>query len=154
MIRITKIFALIFCIGLLSAFVPSNRLLDTSNTKVLGKWKTIDDATKKAKSIIQIYEVNGKVHGKIVELLNGESQDKVCTECTGNRKGKKLVGMEILSGLEKDSDNEWEDGKIYDPNNGKEYSCEIKLVSADKLEVRGYIGFSFVGRSQDWLRVK
>ena len=150
MIRITKILALLFCIGLLSAFVPQ----DTPNAKVLGKWKTIDDETKKEKSIIQIYEVNGKVHGKILELLNGENQDKICTACTGNRKGKKLVGMEILSGLEKDSDTEWEEGKIYDPAKGKEYSCEIKLLSADKLEVRGYVGFSFVGRSQNWLRVK
>ena len=150
MIRITKIFALLFCIGLLSAFVPQ----DSPNAKVLGKWKTIDDETKKEKSIIQIYEVNGKIHGKIVELLNGVSQDKVCEKCDGKRKGQNLVGMEILYNLEKDGDNEWEDGNIYDPSKGKEYSCEIKLVSADKLEVRGYVGFSFVGRSQNWYRVK
>ncbi|WP_338764733.1 DUF2147 domain-containing protein [Bernardetia sp. ABR2-2B] len=150
MIRITKIFTLLFLIGLFSAFVPQ----DSPNAKVLGKWKTIDDETKVAKSIIEIYEVNGKVHGKISELLDGVSQDETCKECKGKRAGKKLVGMEIMYGLEKDGDNEWEDGKIYDPNNGKEYSCEIKLVSADKLEVRGYIGFSFVGRSQNWYRVK
>ncbi len=150
MIRITKIFALIFCIGLLAGFIPK----DSPNAKVLGKWKTIDDETKKPKSIIEIYEVNGKVHGKIVELLTETDQNKVCTACTGNRKGKKLVGMEILYNLEKDSDTEWEDGNIYDPAKGKEYSCEIKLVSADKLEVRGYVGFSFVGRSQNWFRVK
>ncbi len=115
MIRITKIFTLLFCIGLLTAFVPQ----DSPNARVLGKWKTIDDETKVAKSIIQIYEVNGKVHGKVVKLLNGEDQDAVCTECTGKRKGQKIVGMEILSGLEKDSDNEWEDGKIYDPSKRK-----------------------------------
>lgn len=150
MIRITKIFALIFCIGLLAGFIPQ----DSPNAKVLGKWKTIDDETKKPKSIIEIYEVNGKVHGKIVELLTETDQNKICTSCTGKRKGQKLVGMEILYNLEKDGDNEWEDGNIYDPAKGKEYSCEIKLVSADKLEVRGYIGFSFVGRSQNWFRVK
>ena len=150
MIRTTKLFFLFFCIGLFSAFVPQ----DSPNAKVLGKWKTIDDETGKAKSIIEIYEVNGKVHGKIAELLDGVSQDEVCENCTGKRKGKKLIGMEIMYGLEKDGDNKWEDGKIYDPNNGKEYSCEIKLLSADKLEVRGYIGFSFVGRSQNWYRVK
>ena len=65
MIRITKIFALLFCIGLLSAFVPNDKILDSPNAKVLGKWKTIDDETGKAKSIIEIYEVNGKFHGKI-----------------------------------------------------------------------------------------
>ena len=150
MIRITKIFTLLFYIGLLAAFVPQ----DSPNAKVLGKWKTIDDQTKKAKSIIEIYEVNGKVHGKIAELLDGVSQDETCKECNGKRKGQKLVGMEIMYGLERDGNNEWEDGKIYDPENGKEYSCEIKLVSADKLEVRGYVGFSFVGRSQHWYRVK
>jgi uncharacterized protein (DUF2147 family) len=150
MIRITKIFTLFICIGLLSAFIPQ----DSPNAKVLGKWKTIDDETGKAKSIIQIYEVNGKVHGKIAELLDGVSQDEKCQECKGKRAGKKLVGMEIMYDLEKDGDNEWEDGKIYDPNNGKEYSCEIKLLSADKLEVRGYIGFSFAGRSQYWYKVK
>lgn len=150
MIRTTQLFLYAFCIVIFSAFVPQ----DSPNAKVLGKWKTIDDATGKAKSIIQIYEVNGKVHGKIAELLDGVSQDEVCKNCTGKRKGKKLVGMEIMYGLEKDGDNKWEDGKIYDPESGKEYSCNLKLLSADKLEVRGYIGFSFVGRSQNWYRVK
>ncbi|WP_338814915.1 DUF2147 domain-containing protein [Bernardetia sp. Wsw4-3y2] len=125
------------------------------NQTILGKWKTIDDETKKPSSIIEIYEVNGKVHGKLIELLQeGRDENSLCTECSGKRKNQKILGMEILWDLKKESDKEWEDGEILDPNNGKTYSCQVELESNDKLKVRGYIGFSLMGRTQYWYRVK
>ncbi|WP_375558767.1 DUF2147 domain-containing protein [Bernardetia sp. OM2101] len=125
------------------------------NQTILGKWKTIDDETNKVSSVIEIYEVNGKVHGKIVEVLQeGRDENTLCTECNGKRKNQKIMGMEILWDLEKESDTEWEDGEILDPNNGKTYSCQVELESNDKLKVRGYIGFSLMGRTQYWYRVK
>lgn len=125
------------------------------NQAILGKWKTIDDETNKVSSVIQLYEVNGKVHGKVVEILQeGKDENTLCTECSGKRKNQKIMGMEILWDLKKESDTEWEDGEILDPNNGKTYSCQVELESKDKLKVRGYIGFSLMGRTQYWYRVK
>ena len=120
---------------------------------VFGKWKTIDDVSGEAKSIIDIYERDGKVYGKILKILNEEHKDDVCTECTGKYKDQPIVGLEFLSGLEKDGGT-YEDGKIIDPENGKEYKCYIELEKKDTLKVRGYIGFSLLGRTQYWYRVE
>ena len=124
---------------------------------VFGKWKTIDDETKKAKSIVEIYEQNGKLYGKILELYRGpdEDPDPVCDECEedDDRYNQKVVGMEIIREMEKD-DDEWEDGTILDPKNGKVYDCKLWVDEDDPniLNVRGYIAFFF--RTQTWLRYK
>ncbi|MGB5941945.1 MAG: DUF2147 domain-containing protein [Leeuwenhoekiella sp.] len=120
---------------------------------VFGKWKTIDDETGEAKSIVEIYKKNGKVFGKVVEILNEDRKDAKCQDCPGDRADQPILGLEIIRGLEKD-DDEYEDGTILDPQNGKVYKCYIELESADKLKVRGYIGFSLIGRTQYWYRVK
>ncbi|TGD58178.1 DUF2147 domain-containing protein [Flavobacterium humi] len=120
---------------------------------VLGKWKTIDDATGQPKSIIEIYEKDGKIYGKIVELLNPAKRNSTCLKCTGEDKNKPILGLTIIKGLSKD-DDEYNGGKILDPESGTLYKCIIKLNGKDKLEVRGYVGFSLIGRSQTWLRVK
>jgi len=124
----------------------------------VGKWKTIDDETGKAKSIVEIYEKDGKIYGKITELLNreaGEDPDPKCDKCPSkdDRYNKRVIGMEILRDMEKDGD-EWEDGKILDPKKGKVYDCKIWIDENDKdvLNVRGYVAFFF--RTQKWYRVK
>ncbi len=120
---------------------------------VTGKWKTVDDETGEAKSIVEIYKQNGKVYGKVVEILNPAKKNATCDECPGSNKGKPILGIVIMKGLEKDGD-EYNDGTIMDPNNGKVYKCYIELDGANKLDVRGYIGFSMLGRTQTWTRVK
>ena len=122
-----------------------------SAQSVFGKWKTIDDETGKAKSIVEIYEKDGKVYGKVSEILNKDRVNAVCTECEGSDKGKPIQGLVIIRGLEKDGD-EYNDGKILDPENGKLYKCYIQLEEPNKLKVRGYIGFAALGRTQYWLR--
>ncbi|MEL6340863.1 MAG: DUF2147 domain-containing protein [Myxococcota bacterium] len=122
----------------------------------VGYWKTIDDDTGKPASIIQITERDGKLSGRIVQLIRqpGEEADPVCIECEGKLKGKKVVGMQILSGLEQD-DDEWSGGRIMDPNNGKSYKCYIEVQDGGKkLKVRGYLGIALLGRTQYWLRVQ
>ncbi|AXG74319.1 DUF2147 domain-containing protein [Flavobacterium arcticum] len=119
---------------------------------VVGKWKTIDDETGEAKSIVEIYEQNGKIYGKVIEILNPAKKSAKCTKCKGADKDKPIEGLVIIKGLEKDGD-EYTDGDILDPNKGKLYSCTIKLDGKDKLDVRGYLGFSFIGRSQTWTRM-
>lgn len=120
--------------------------------EVFGKWKTIDDETGEAKSIIEIYEKGGKVYGKVIEILNKDRQDAKCIDCGGEDKDKPILGLTIIKGLIKDGD-EYTDGKILDPQNGKLYNCYIALEDKNKLKVRGYIGFSIIGRSQYWHRV-
>ena len=120
---------------------------------VVGKWKTIDDDTGEAKSIVEIYNQDGKIYGKIVDILNPSKKDAICNNCPDEAKGKPIMGLVILKGLEKDGD-EYSGGTILDPNKGKVYKCLIALESPDKLKVRGYVGFSLMGRSQYWQRVK
>lgn len=124
-----------------------------SAQSVFGKWKTIDDNSGEAKSIVEIYEKDGKVYGKVTEILNKDRADAVCTECEGSDKGKPIKGLVIIRGLEKDG-NEYNDGKILDPDNGKLYKCYIELEEPNKLKVRGYIGFAALGRTQYWVRAE
>ena len=120
---------------------------------VLGKWKTIDDNTGKEKSVVEIFENAGKLYGKIIEITDATRRNRKCEKCTGTDKDKPVLGLIIIKGLKKDGD-EYNDGKITDPETGKVYKSYIKLVGKDKLEVRGYIGFALLGRSQTWIRVK
>ncbi len=120
---------------------------------VIGKWKTIDDDTGEAKSIVEIYKQDGKIYGKVVDILNPDKKNATCEKCPGDAKDKPIQGLVILKDLKKDGD-EYSGGTIMDPNNGKVYKCYIALENPDKLKVRGYIGFSLLGRSQYWQRVK
>jgi len=127
--------------------------LFTFSQEVIGKWKTIDDVTGKEKSILEIYEKDGKIYAKVLRLLTPGEENKICEECSGDNKNKPIVGMIVIDGLTKD-DDEWNGGTILDPKNGKVYKCYITLEEANKLKVRGYIGFSLIGRTQYWYRVE
>ncbi|HVG57305.1 MAG TPA: DUF2147 domain-containing protein [Hyalangium sp.] len=122
----------------------------------IGRWTTIDDETKKPKSIIAIYEENGKLFGKIEKLFlePHEKPDPVCDKCEGALKNQPIVGMVILRDLKKD-DDEWTGGTILDPGNGKTYKCKIAVEDGGKkLKVRGFIGLSLIGRTQRWVRAE
>lgn len=118
----------------------------------VGKWKTIDDETGKPKSVVEIYEKNGKFYGKVIKLFRapGEDQNPSCKDCSGDRKGQKILGMEIVRGLKKDG-TEYSGGTILDPKNGKVYDCKMWIENG-KLQVRGYVAFFF--RTQTWLPYK
>jgi uncharacterized protein (DUF2147 family) len=120
---------------------------------IFGKWKTIDDETGKEKGIVEIYEKNGKVYGKIIDILDIEHKHNKCEKCKGDDKNKPILGLIILKGLVKDGEI-YDGGNITDPKNGKSYHCKIELDGKDKLIVRGYIGIPLFGRSQTWIRLK
>lgn len=120
---------------------------------VTGKWKTFDDETGEAKSIVSITEKDGKIYGTIVELLDVAKKNAKCDKCPDADKDKPMTGLVIIKGLKKDGD-EYTDGKILDPASGKLYKCTVSLDGADKLKVRGYVGISAFGRTQSWTRVK
>ena len=127
--------------------------LGFAQSQVMGKWTTIDDNSGKEKSIVEITERNGKIYGKVVKIFPGEgkSTDPVCDKCSEDdtRYKKKVIGMEIIKDLVK-SENEYGEGTILDPEDGKVYKCKIWMEGED-LKVRGYWGPFY--RTQTWKKV-
>jgi len=123
-----------------------------SHATVLGKWKTIDDNNGKPLSVVEVYEVKGKIYGRVIEIFDKKNNRK-CEKCDGEDRNKPILGLIVIKGLTKDGD-EYGNGKILDPKFGKLYRCTISLESKDRLKVRGFIGISLIGRTQVWERVK
>jgi uncharacterized protein (DUF2147 family) len=119
---------------------------------VVGKWKTVDDETGKDNGIVEIYEKDGKIYGRVIDILKTENRFKKCKFCPGSDKDKPIMGLTFIKGLTKDG-NEYNGGKILDPKKGKLYNCYMNLIGNDTLKVRGYIGISLFGRTQYWHRV-
>jgi uncharacterized protein (DUF2147 family) len=120
----------------------------------VGRWKTIDDITGKAKSVVLIWEEGGKLFGRVQKLVDPDPKDPnpTCDGCAGAQKGKPVVGMRILWDLQKDGDG-WSGGTILDPATGKTYKCLLSVEEGGtKLKVRGFVGVSLLGRTQYWLR--
>ena len=116
-----------------------------------GLWRTVDDKTGQPKSLVRVYEEKGKLFGKVEKTLNPNAR-KVCDKCPDERKNQPMVGLVVMRNLAKDGD-EYTGGDIVDPDNGKIYKCKIKTMEGGKkLSVRGFIGFSMIGRSQVWTR--
>ncbi len=123
-----------------------------SFSQIEGKWKTIDDETGEEKSIVEIWKAqDGLYYGKIIKLFDETKQNDVCDECDKDdpRYNKPIIGMVIIRKMEKVEDNEWDEGDILDPANGKVYDCKM-WRDGKNLQVRGYIGWSLIGRSQTW----
>lgn len=124
----------------------------TASQSIFGKWKTLSE-TGKTESIIKIYKKNGQAYGKIIEITSKKDRNRVCDKCEGENKNKPLLGLVFLKGL-KLNGKQWEDGEILDPKSGKIYNCYVTLINNNKLKIRGYIGFSLLGRTEYWYRVK
>jgi uncharacterized protein (DUF2147 family) len=129
-----------------------------AQTTPVGLWKTIDDKTKKERSLVRIADNGGTLTGSIEKRLDPDAKaDDTCDKCTDDRKDKPIQGLQIIRGVKKnaDDDNRWDGGTILDPENGKTY--KVRLTPADggkKLDVRGYIGAPLLGRTQTWVRVE
>jgi len=102
---------------------------------------------------IQIYKAaDSKFYGKIIWLKEPVENGKPKVDDNNPNaklRNQPIIGLQILKGFEKDGKNEYEDGTIYDPENGKTYKCEIKM-KGNTLDVRGYIGISLIGRTTKW----
>ena len=127
-------------------------------TSPAGLWRTIDDSSKKDKSLVRIVEANGVYTGKVEKIVDPDSpKDAVCKDCSDDRKDKPVVGMTIIRNVKASADDKavFEGGDILDPNNGKVYKAKMKLIDGgSKLEVRGFIGISLLGRTQTWVRAE
>jgi uncharacterized protein (DUF2147 family) len=120
----------------------------------VGLWRNVDDKTGEAKAEVRIVEAGDALNGQIEKrLLKDAKPDDVCGECSDDRKGKPLLGLEIIRGAKKaEGKDVWEGGKILDPENGRNYGLRLTPIEGGKkLEVRGSIGP--FGRTQTWTRV-
>ena len=127
--------------------------ISINSQTIFGKWNSTNDETGKVDSVIEMYKKDGKAYAKIIKINDPERQTAVCEVCTGSNKNKPILGLEILTGLEKD-DDEWSGGEILDPRNGKVYNCYIKLVKPNKLKIRGFIGVALFGKTKYWKRAE
>jgi uncharacterized protein (DUF2147 family) len=124
-----------------------------TSQSLLGQWRTIDDETGEEKSVVEVFEKDGEIFGKVVKILRPEKRDALCVKCEGDEKNKPVLGLTIIKNM-KPSGKYYKEGTIFDPTNGKKYTCRLFVDSEDpdKLQVRGYIGFLY--STQYWLRVK
>ena len=117
---------------------------------ITGEWESYDDETQEKKALIEIYKTNERYFAKIVKSYISDP-NTTCENCKGDKKGKPIAGLVIIENLKKDGD-EYNGGTIMDPENGKTYKCYLELMNNGKLKVRGYLGFSLLGRTQYWRR--
>jgi len=119
----------------------------------VGLWKTTDDKTGKPKGLVRIWEDQGEFFGKVEKALNPDEANKTCELCRDDRRNKPVVGLVILRHVRREGANDYAGGDILDPDEGKVYRCKFHLEDGGRtLIVRGYIGFSLLGRSQAWQR--
>jgi len=137
---------------LLLAVVIHFLLPSSVDAQLVGRWTAMGDMDYKPKAIIEIYESNGKLQGRVEKVLP-DAAFTFCEKCDGDLKDKPITGMVILTDLTK-TENGGKDGKILDPGSGNTYSCYLELESPDKLKLRGYLGLPALGRTQYWFRIK
>ena len=126
----------------------------SAQASAVGLWNTISDRDRKPTAVVEIREAGAELSGVVRALLvAADPEDSICGKCTDDRKGQRVVGMEILRHMHADGDGQWSGGEILDPENGKTYRATLKLVDGgQKLVLRGYIGLPLFGRSQTWVR--
>jgi uncharacterized protein (DUF2147 family) len=138
----------------MAAFIVGSSAAWAQSVSPAGVWRTIDDKTKKERSLIRITESNGELQGVVEKIFDqpGDDPAHLCRACKGERKDKPIIGMAILWGLKQEG-SAWTGGEILDPKNGRVYKAKVTPSADGKtLDVRGYIGVSLIGRTQTWHR--
>jgi uncharacterized protein (DUF2147 family) len=121
----------------------------------VGVWRSMDDKTGQPKAEIRISADAGGVLTGVVEKALKPSAEPTCEKCTDDRKGKPKLGMEIIRGAAKTEGKPvWEGGSIVDPDSGTVYKLKMTPIDGgNQLEVRGFVGFALLGRTQTWTRI-
>lgn len=126
--------------------------------ELTGLWEEYNDDTGKPEALIRIENTHDDIfEGRIEKLLpdTAENAATICKVCPGDMRNRPLLGLRILSGMKRKSALDFDHGEIVDPDDGKTYSCQIKLSEdGNTLKVTGYIGISWIGQSEIWRRIK
>lgn len=134
------------------SLLPALLFAQKETDAVIGVWY---NGSKESK--IEIYKCDTRYCGKIVWLKEPQSNGKPKADKNNpdeKLRSRPIIGMELMKGFTYDGDNEWVDGEIYDPKSGKTYSCKMTLINANKLDVRGFVGISLIGRTDSWTRAE
>jgi uncharacterized protein (DUF2147 family) len=117
----------------------------------IGHWQVVNDKGKPGGQV-ETYLVDGKLFGKVTQPRPGRLPGAICEKCSGNLKNQPIQGLIVLRDFKPEGDD-WVGGIVVDPENGKEYKGKIWTVGNDKLFMRGFVGFSLLGRTQSWIRI-
>ena len=104
---------------------------------------------------IQFFKQGDKIFGKIIWLQEPTENGKPRTDQQNpdeKLRSRSLIGLVNLKNFKQTNKNTWEDGEVYDPKNGKTYSCKMTLASPTRLDVRGFIGISIIGRTSHFTK--
>jgi len=140
----------VLAVGMILLFTPRAPAQGTEADAILGNWLTEED-----KATVEVYKCGDRYCGKTIWLKEPKNEDGTDKLDTKNpdlaKRNRKIIGLNIVWDFIYADNNRWVGGKIYDPDNGKTYSCKMRL-EGDKLKVRGYIGVSLIGRTTVWRR--
>jgi len=149
-----RVIALLFFAALL--FSGQQAVAQVKASDIEGVW-----LTGSGNGLVEIKRgSDGKYYGTLIAIKDPNNEDGTPKRDVENpdksKRNQKLVGLKLLTGFVWDADDEeWDDGDIYDPENGKTYSCIIDFDDENNknvLDVRGYVGFSWIGRTDTWTR--
>lgn len=139
-----------------AATVPASaQRLPPEARQYLGEWR-VSDPEGGAQAIVELYEVQGELFGRVVRSLKPSAPAEgpvPCPDCAGEFADVDLREVPIIRELEWTGDR-FSRGFIYDPRSGRRYSCTMKLESPNRLSVRGYHTFRVLGQTQVWERVR
>ena len=143
-------FAFALC-ALLSLSAAGAQQLSPKLQNAIGRWQIVNsDGTPGGKA--ETYLENGRLFGRVTEARPGRTPRDVCDKCSGEYKNQLILGMVFLRNFHPEGDN-WVDGTVVDPENGREYKGKLWAVGKDSLHMRGYIGISLLGRTESWVRI-
>ena len=117
----------------------------------IGHWQVVNSDGSPG-GHVDTYLVEGKLFGRVTEVRPGRTPRDVCDKCSGEYKNQLILGMMLMRNFHAEGDD-WVDGTVVDPENGKEYKGKIWAVGKDTLRMRGYIGISLLGRTESWVRL-
>ena len=148
--RFIRCFA-VALLGILAAWNVAAQQLTPKLQNVVGHWQVLNsDGSPNGK--VDTYLVNGKLFGKVTEMRPGRTPKDVCDKCSGEYKNQLILGMVLMRDFHPDGDD-WVEGTVVDPENGKEYKGKIWAVGNNTLKMRGYVGISLLGRTESWVRI-
>jgi uncharacterized protein (DUF2147 family) len=144
--RVKLIFIILFTS--FSAYTYTHLISDD----IIGTWLVSSGDAK-----VSIFKTGSYYYGKIDWLRKPntpEGKPKVDENNPDpSLRSRHILGLLLLKGFEyAEKDHQWINGEIYDPKNGKTYSCKISMSDKNTLEVRGFIGISLIGRTEKWTR--
>jgi len=139
------LFALVFVAG------AGAQQLSPKLQNAIGHWQVVNNDGSHGGQV-ETYLENGKLFGKVTQVRPGRTPKDLCDKCSGENKNQLILGMVIIRNFHPDGDD-WVDGTVVDPENGREYKGKIWAVGSDKLSMRGFIGISLLGRTESWVRI-